>query len=94
MNVSSEVAAAQAAYAARPFAVRWCDSHFATTERFNTFDEAFAYLQRQVARITRDVKRAGSSWVGAYFWESYIETSEGRVQANYYLLADSVSSSR
>jgi hypothetical protein len=94
MNViSNETRIAQETYAARPFAVRWEDSHSALTNRFETFDEAFAYAQKQVLRICADVKRASYS-CASNFYRSNIQTPEGRMPLRYYFFADDVSSYR
>lgn len=55
--LSSEIAAAQAAYAARPYAVRLRTSHYSCTNRFNTLAEAIHYLSEQYTRATRVTER-------------------------------------
>ena len=56
MTISNEIRAAQEAYAARPFAVRWRDSHFSGTTRFHTFDGAKERVQNTRGWLeTRDV---------------------------------------
>lgn len=90
MNVSKEVAASQAAYAARLFAVRWVDSHSSGTFRFHTFDEAFQYAQEQWVNVQRRV--AAEPYRASCVWQSYLETPAGRSQLAYVLLTDDVSS--
>jgi len=87
-----QILAAQAAYAARPFAVRWRDSHFSTCERFSSYDEAFAYVQQMWALIRHTVRVSRNH--ESLLWQSSLETPAGRVQLNYVLLADDVSSYR
>lgn len=50
MSVSPEIAAAQAAYAARPFAASITTEGFSGTFRFDTLGEAHAYLRQQITR--------------------------------------------
>jgi hypothetical protein len=85
-----ELKATQEAYASRPFAVRWIDSHFGTTSRFYTFAEAFDYAQCMWARTRQEA--AERRFVSSNLRESYLETPSGRVSLAYYLLADDVSS--
>lgn len=88
---NQEIAAAQAAYAARPFAVRWVDSHVSTTNRFHTFDEAFQYAQDMWAMIRKEV--AETRYRSSNLRLSNIQTPDGNsVRLAYYLLADDVSS--
>lgn len=89
-NVSPEIRAAQEAYAARPFAVMWRDSHAQVPSRFNTFDDAFEYVQEQWARIRKTV--ATRRHYASDLRRSYIETPEGRVSLRDVLLCDDVSS--
>lgn len=90
MNVSPEILSLQKAYAARPFAVRWVDSHSAGTHRFDTGAEAFDYIQAQWLRIQRDV--AQYRYRASNLWWSHLETPEGRVQLAYVLLTQDVQS--
>jgi hypothetical protein len=90
MQPSEQILAAQAAYAARPFAVRWCDSHFSATNRMATLDECFEYIQRHWALIQKNVKER--QHCASDLSRSYLETPEGRVSLRYVLLCDNVSS--
>jgi hypothetical protein len=90
MSVSAEILASQAAYAARPFAVRWVDSHCAVTHRFHTFKEAFSYVQNQWSNVQRRV--AAEPYRASSVWWSYLETPTGRTQLAYVLLCADVSS--
>lgn len=87
---ASAVLTSQAAYAARPFAVRWVDSHFSGTFRFHTFDEAFQYAQDQWALVQRNVSEHRR--MASNLWRSCLETPAGRTQLAYVLLARDVSS--
>lgn len=91
--ISEEIRAAQEAYAARPFAVRWCDSHCSGTFRFHTYADAFDYVQEQWARIRRyaDTKPYP---VESLLWQSRLITPDGSVSLRYVLLCDDVSSYR
>jgi hypothetical protein len=86
----AELKATQAAYAARPFAVRWVDSHVATCNRFHTFDEAHQYAQDMWAMIRREVATRHN--MESHLWQSFIETPQGRIALRWYVLADDVSS--
>lgn len=89
--VSEEIKAAQAEYAARPFEVRWVDSHCAMTSRFNTLDQAFTYIQRCWKDVQATVRQCPhcSSDLRA----SYLRTpTGGKVALRYVLLCDDVSS--
>jgi hypothetical protein len=88
--LSDEIKQAQAAYAARPFAVRWVDSHYSGTHRFHTFDEAFAYAQDQWARQVREVSR--HRYRASALWQSAIITPAGSMPLRWYLLTADVSS--
>ncbi len=88
--MKNEIALAQAEYAARPYAVRWVDSHVATTNRFNTLEEAFKYAQDMWAMIRQEVSRR--RYMASNIWWSRIETPNGKIPLAYYLLADDVSS--
>ena len=55
-GVSFDIARCQLEYAARPFFVRWVDSHCSVPSRFNTFDEAFDHVQLQWHRIRARAK--------------------------------------
>ena len=90
MQVSDEIRAAQEAYNARPFAVRWVDSHAALTNRFYTFEAAFAYVQEQWARIQETVRT--NKYRESQLSKCYLETPEGRTSLRYWLLCDDVSS--
>lgn len=92
MSVSPEILAQQAAYAARPYAVRWVDSHFATTNRFSTLNGAFEYAHAQWARIRREVATRPNH--ESLLHRSFLETPAGRVQLRYVFLCDDVSSYR
>lgn len=48
MTVSPDIAAAQAAYAARPFAASITTEGFSGTFRFDTLEQAHAYLRQQI----------------------------------------------
>jgi hypothetical protein len=86
-----ELAACQQAYAARPFAVRWNDSHYSGEHRFHTFNEAFDYAQQQWAYINKRVASAPYP-CQSFLGQSWIETPEGRISLRYYLLTKDVSS--
>lgn len=89
-NVSPDIRALQIAYAARPFAVRWHDSHFSGTFRFHSFNEAYQYVQDMWAHIVREV--AQNPYRASSLWRSYLETPEGKTQLTYVLLTADVSS--
>lgn len=90
MSVSMEILASQLAYAARPFAVYWVDSHCSGEFRFETFAEAYDYVQTQWARVRRRV--ATEQYHASDLWVSRFHTPTGSVQLAYVLLADDVSS--
>lgn len=90
METDPEILAAQEAYEARPFAVRWVDSHFAGTFRFHTYDEAFDYIQDQWKKIRNSV--ATRKYRASHLWESYLITPTERISVKYVLLAEDVSS--
>jgi hypothetical protein len=90
MAVSPDILAAQIAYAARPYAVRWVDSHAALTNRFNTYDEAFQYVQEQWARVQKTI--ANQRYSASKLHYSYIETPDQRMPLAYLLLVKDVSS--
>jgi len=90
--VSNEMKAAQDAYEARPFAVRWCDSHASLTNRFNSYDEAYTYVQQQWIRIQNRVAKNLNH--ASQLGQSYLITPAGRVQLSYVLLCPDVSSYR
>lgn len=91
--ISAEIEAAQAAYAARPFAVRWVDSNVSCTNRFDTFQEAFQYAQDMWAMIRKEAAERGH--VESHLWQSNIQMPDGSsLRLAYYLLADDVSSYR
>lgn len=90
MTIAPEILAAQQAYAARPFAVRWVDSHFSGTFRFETFDEAFDYMHQQWTLIQRTVKT--TRYRESHLRQSWLETPNGRISLRWYLLCDDVSS--
>jgi hypothetical protein len=85
-----QIKAAQEAYEALPFAVRWSDSHFDGTFRFETLDAAYVYIARQWASIRKQV--ATRPHCGSQLWRSYLETPEGKVSLRYVLLCDDVDS--
>jgi hypothetical protein len=87
-----ELKATQEAYASRPFAVRWIDSHVATTSRFHTFAEAFAYAQDMWATIRKQVSE--QRYMSSNLWQSNLQTPNGSVRLAHYFLADDVSSYR
>lgn len=89
-RVSPEIKAKQEAYAARPYAVQWCDSHFSATFRFDTLDQAYADIQDRWARIQATVKR--DRYCSSQLWRSNLETPTGKVRLAYVLLCDDVSS--
>jgi len=89
-NISPEVRAHQAAYAARPFAVRWQDSHFSGEFRFDTFAEAFDYVQTMWTNIRQAVEQR--PYRSSMLWQSYLKTPEGRISLRYVLLCEDVSS--
>lgn len=90
-TVCNEIRAKQIAYAARPYAVRWCDSHFSTTNRFNTLDEAHDYIQRMWSNIRDEVTRY--PYRASQLWHSHLESPDGsRIKLRYVLLCDDVSS--
>lgn len=89
--IDHSIRLAQLAYAARPFAVRWVDSHSSLTCRFDTFEEAFAYLQDQFARQSKEVRQY--KFRATNLWASNIQFPDGTsVQARYFLLTNDVSS--
>ena len=90
MSVSPEILAKQAAYAARPFAVRWCDSHASGTYRFNTLDEAYEYIH--AVWLVSQINIAEKANRCTMLDRSYLETPSGRVQLRYVLLCDDLSS--
>jgi hypothetical protein len=90
MTISKEIATAQANYAAKPFAVRWVTSHFSGTFRFDTFDEAFDYVQEQWVKVQKQVRN--NAYHSSKLWQSYIETPDGKMSVEYFLLAKDVSS--
>lgn len=92
LAVSHEIATAQAEYAARPFAVRWVDSHVSLVNRFHTFEDAFAYAQDQWAKIQKRVARTPN--MCSQLWACYLETPAGRCSLHYWMLCDDVSSYR
>jgi hypothetical protein len=89
-SVSFDVLVAQAAYAARPFAVRWIDSHYSGTFRFETYDEAFEYVQEQWANVQRRVIE--ERYRASCLWASRLMTPTESVPLAYVLLTDDVSS--
>ena len=89
MNATA-LKAIQDAYAARPFAVRWVDSHVGTCNRFDTFEEAFEYAQDMWAMIRREVSQRRN--MESHLWQCYLEPPAGRMPLNWYTLADDVSS--
>ena len=88
--ISAELAAQQAAYWARPFAVRWCDSHFSVTEKFLTLEGAYEYIQKMWALIRKQVSER--QFCGSQLWQSYLETPAERVKLSYVLMCDDVDS--
>lgn len=90
MSVSMEILASQLAYAARPFAVCWVDSHFSGEFRFETFAEAYDYVQQQWTNVQRRV--ATQPHCASRLWRSRLYTPNGSVQLAYVLLAADVSS--
>lgn len=95
-RVSLAIARSQLEYAARPFFLMWRDSHCQVPDRFDTFDEAFAEIQRKWAMIrTRVAKeRHNASDLGYRGMNgSYIEgPGIGRLPLGWLLLANNVSS--
>ena len=90
-NISPEIAAAQAAYAARPVFVYWVDSHAKVPSRFDTLEEAFAYIDHQWARIRRRV--ATERYCASHLRQGELQAPGiGRVSLRDVLLADDVSS--
>jgi len=90
-NLDPEIRKAQLEYAARPFVVRWEDSHFSMTARFHTFDDAFDYVQDAWASIQSRVSQVPYSCSKLY--RCYLETPDrGRIPLTYWLLVDDVSS--
>lgn len=88
---SKEILAAQAAYAARPYAVRWVDSHCSTTQRLDTLDECFEYVQQLWAAVQARV--ANNRHECSKLHWSYIQTPDGqKMPLAYVLLAADVSS--
>lgn len=84
------ISTTQEAYAARPFAVRWEDSHYSATNRFHTFEDAFEYIQQTWATVRDEVDEL--RYRASNLHRSYLETPEGRVSLRYVLLCDDVSS--
>lgn len=99
MSVSPEIAAKQAAYAARPFAAYVNSSHFSGCFRFATAGEAIDYLlssfKRAKAEISAPDRSAkwGNSWLGWDARRSYLEINGEKIPAMYVLMHDSLSSS-
>lgn len=90
-RISPEIAAAQAAYAARPFAVYWRTSSFSGTFRFHTAGEAIDYIFQQWASIRRKVRQ--ERYHESFLWQSYFEGPDGqKIPAKYVVLAADVSS--
>lgn len=89
-HISPEIRAAQEAYEARPYAVRWQDSHFSGTFRFHTLDGAFDYVQSAWANVQERVRE--NRYMASNLHRSYLETPAGRVQLRYVLLCADVSS--
>lgn len=50
MSISAEILAAQAAYKARPFAASITTEGFSSSFRFDTREQAVAYLRQQIGR--------------------------------------------
>lgn len=90
MNVSPEIRAAQEAYAARPFAVRWVDSHCSVTNRFETLDDCYAYINQVWTAVQKRVRE--NRYMSSMLWHCHLETPAGRVQLPYVMLCDDVSS--
>lgn len=91
MTVSPEIAAAQAAYAARPFNVYWRTSHFSGMFRFHTAGEAIDYIFQQWASIRR--MAAAERYHESFLWKSYFEGPDGaKIPAQYVVLSADVSS--
>lgn len=98
MTSSPEIAAAQAEYAARPWAAYLNTSHFSSAQRFHTEGEAIDYLFRGYAMVRRDIRewraRGDNCWIGFDARRSYIEGPDGfKVPARFVLMADSISDS-
>lgn len=89
-NVSPQILAQQLAYAARPFAVRWVDSHVSLTNRFHTLDDALDYVQDQWAKVQKRVSE--NRYMASMLGHCYLETPKSRVQLTYVLLCHDVSS--
>jgi hypothetical protein len=87
---NEELKAIQAAYAARPFAVQWADSHYCGTSRFDTFEEAFEHAQSLWSMIRKSV--VNQRYMESHLWQSWLETPAGSVRLAYWLLADDVNS--
>lgn len=90
-RVSPEIAAAQAAYGARPFAVYWRNSHFSGTFRFHTAGEAIDYIFQQWASNRSVVLR--ERYRATDLHASYFEGPDGqKIPAHYVVLCADVSS--
>lgn len=62
MSVSPEILAKQQEYAARPYAARVVTGNFSGTFRFDTYEDAVAYLRQQVKRHGILPVRTTSNW--------------------------------
>lgn len=81
---------AREAWIARPYVVYWLDSFGSCTNRFDTFSDAFQYIQDMWAMIRREVALRPN--MESSIWHSTIQTPTGTMPLAYYLLADNVSS--
>jgi len=91
MAVSEKILAAQQAYAARPYLVIWQDSHCSVPDRFDSFDDAFAFIQLNWKRVRERVAR--ERYNASNLRWSYIEGPDGvKMPLCYLLLCDDVSS--
>lgn len=90
-RVSDEILACQQAYAARPVAVHWRHSHAAGTHRFDTLEDAFAYVDQQWTTIRNRVR--SERYCAPDLRRCYLEAPGiGRLPMHLVLLADDVSS--
>ncbi len=77
-------------YWSRPYGVFWTSSYFQGEFRFNTLDEAFAYIDQQWQRVRETVRN--ERFVASNLRESKLITPEGKISLRNVLLTDDVSS--
>ena len=85
----SNIVNKQSAYKNRPFAVKWVDSHFSGTFRFETLDDALEYVQQQWSKIRSEVQ--SEHYCASNLSRSKLETPDGTLSLKWWLLTDDVS---